>query len=165
MQMDIESALSSRQWIEKNDLAVLSVVGAHEFSVGLRLAEVQAPVGTEVFALGFPHPDIMGESVKLTAGSIASLTGLHDDPRTYQFSAAVSPGVSGAPLVDMEGRVVGIVTSKLNAVAVFGWTGDLPENVSYAVKGGYVGPLLGTAGSAKAVAGYRYGRDGCSEFG
>ena len=37
---------------------------------------------------------------------------------------------------------MGIVTSKLDAIEVFMWTGDLPENVNYAVKVSYLCLLL-----------------------
>jgi hypothetical protein len=42
----------------------------------------------------------------------------------------------------MRGEVVGIVTSKINAVALYKWTGDLPQNVNYATKTAYVWALL-----------------------
>lgn len=43
----------------------------------------------------------------------------------------------------MDGEVVGVVVSKLNAIKVFKWTGDLPENVNYAVKISYLRALAG----------------------
>ena len=44
----------------------------------------------------------------------------------------------------MNGEVIGIVTAKLSAVKMFNWTGDLPQNVNYAVKATYVTALLNT---------------------
>lgn len=43
-------------------------------------------------------------------------------------------GNSGGPLLDTSGNVVGVVTSKLNAIKVAGEQGDLPQNVNFAVK-------------------------------
>ena len=54
----------------------------------------------------------------------------------------VQSGNSGGPLFDMNGQVVGIVVAKLNAMKIFKWTGDLPENVNYAIKIGYLDVLL-----------------------
>ena len=51
-------------------------------------------------------------------------------------------GNSGGPLVDKYGNAIGIVTSKLDAFKVFMWTGDLPENINYAVKSTYLHLLL-----------------------
>jgi hypothetical protein len=45
-------------------------------------------------------------------------------------------------LLNLNGEVVGIVTSKLDAIRVFKWTGDLPQNVSYAVKFSYLKALI-----------------------
>ncbi len=44
--------------------------------------------------------------------------------------------------MNMRGQVMGIVISKLNAAEVFRWSGDLPENVGYAIKLAYLMPLL-----------------------
>ena len=45
----------------------------------------------------------------------------------------------------MRGEVVGVVTAKLDAAKVFQWTGDLPENVNYAVKIAYLKGILSSA--------------------
>ena len=45
-------------------------------------------------------------------------------------------------MLNLNGEVVGIVTSKIDAVRVFRWTGDLPQNVNYAVKISYLKALI-----------------------
>jgi peptidyl-prolyl cis-trans isomerase C len=50
----------------------------------------------------------------------------------------VQPGNSGGALLDSKGSVVGIVTSKLNAAKILSTTGDIPQNVNYAVKIKYI---------------------------
>ncbi len=47
----------------------------------------------------------------------------------------MQPGNSGGPLLDRSGKVVGVVVAKLNAVGVASATGDIPQNVNFAVKG------------------------------
>ncbi len=118
----------------ENDLALLRPQDPRQLPTALPVTETVAPLGAQVFTIGFPHPDIMGSAPKLTTGVINALSGLHDDKRTYQISVAVQSGNSGGPLVNMKGEVVGVVTSKLSAVQVFRWTGDLPQNVNYALK-------------------------------
>jgi S1-C subfamily serine protease len=67
-----------------------------------------------------------------------------------QISAPVQSGNSGGPLMDQAGNVVGIVTSKLNVVRALEKTGDLPQNVNFAIKASVARIFLeanGTVGS------------------
>jgi len=61
----------------------------------------------------------------------------------------VQPGNSGGALVDERGNVVGVVSAKLNAAAALAASGELPENVNYAVKSSF---LLGFLESVPNVA-------------
>ncbi len=47
--------------------------------------------------------------------------------------------------------MVGITTCKLSAAKVFKWTGDLPQNVNYAVKVAYLKVLLNSASSKHRI--------------
>ena len=62
------------------------------------------------------------------------MNGMRGDPRHYQITAPVQKGNSGGPLIDMGGNIVGIVTSKLNAMKIADKTGDLPQNINFAIK-------------------------------
>ncbi|MFV1997491.1 MAG: S1C family serine protease [Acidiferrobacterales bacterium] len=118
----------------ENDLALLQVDDIDALPPALMIAEKPAMLGTKVFTIGYPHPKIMGSQPKLTDGIVSALSGLLDDKRTYQITVALQSGNSGGPLINMQGKVIGVVTSKLSAVKVFRWTGDLPQNVNYAMK-------------------------------
>lgn len=136
------------------DLAVLKMQRPSKLRF-LRVASETVGLGADVFTIGFPQPDLMGVEPKLSVGVISSTSGIQDDIRTYQISVPVQAGNSGGPLVDSSGVVVGIVASKLNAAKVFEWTGDLPQNVNYAVKSTYLSRLIHgeVLRSATAVAG------------
>lgn len=134
---------------KENDLALLAVDDPQSLPPALPLSASAASLGSEVFTIGFPHLDLMGRAPKVTEGIVSSRTGLHDDDRYYQISVPVQAGNSGGPLIDMHGRVIGVVTGKLNALAVFQRSGNLPENVNYAIKSKLISDLLGkTTGSA-----------------
>jgi TPR repeat protein len=127
-----------------NDIAVLKV--DLQSSVHLKVTSGdRIRLGSPIFTLGFPNPDIQGLSPKLTRGEISSINGTHDDPRSWQVSAPVQSGNSGGPLLDLEGRVVGMIQTKLGLMAAQK-TGDLPQNVAYAVKGKYLLKILEDCG-------------------
>jgi hypothetical protein len=64
---------------------------------------------------------------------VSSLAGLRDDRTRFQISAPVQPGNSGGPVLDRAGNVVGMVVSKLNVLRVARMTGDIPQNVNFAI--------------------------------
>ena len=136
---------------KENDIALLRVGDVSALPPALAIAENAATLGSQVFTIGYPHPDIMGSQPKLTSGIINALSGFQDDKRTYQVSVALQSGNSGGPLINMNGEVVGIVTSKLSAIKVFRWTGDLPQNVNYAMKSSYLLDLLEQSGDMDLV--------------
>ena len=119
-----------------NDLALLKATG--HFSA-LPIANSRGvKLGSTVVTVGFPNPDIQGFSPKFAKGDIASLAGGADEPRYFQISVPVQPGNSGGALVDEHGNVVGVVSAKLDELAVLEASGSLPENVNYAVKSSFL---------------------------
>jgi len=95
----------------------LAVVRVHEtLAAPLRLVEDRAlQVGELVVAIGNPH----GLERSVSLGVVSALyRSLPTGPRSVlegliQTDAAVNPGSSGGPLLDAEGRVVGITTATL----------------------------------------------------
>ena len=96
-------------------------------------------VGTDVFVLGYPRVDTMGEEVKLTTGVVSSRSGFQGNQSQYQVSAPVQPGNSGGPLFNDSGELIGIVSAKHT---------DGAENVSYAVKLSYLNDLIASSGES-----------------
>jgi S1-C subfamily serine protease len=84
----------------------------------------------------------------VTTGTVSSLSGLGNDTAKLQIAAPVQLGNSGGPLLDRHGLVVGVVQSKLNALRIAGVTGDIPQNVNFAVNGATLQSFL----DANAVA-------------
>lgn len=117
----------------------------------LPLSSKPAVLGEKVITIGYPQPDLLGVKPKLTEGVINSTSGLGDDPRALQISVPIQAGNSGGPLVNMEGKVVGIITSKIDAVKMFKWTGDLPQNINYGIKISYLKGLLSSVPQKKRI--------------
>ena len=116
------------------DLAVLVVPGLPGPVLPFR-AGPAVRRGEGVVAYGFPLAGLLSSDPKLTRGEVNGLAGLQDNRNQIQISAAVQPGNSGGPLLDMQGHVVGVVVSKLNAQRVAERTGDIAQNVNFAVRG------------------------------
>jgi hypothetical protein len=127
----------------QNDLAVLELQGNLSFDPGVLPISTRPPrPASSVFTIGYPHTGLLGKNPKYTEGTISSLTGLDDDIRVMQVSVPVQSGNSGGPLLDDSGFVIGVIASKLAAAQVFQWTGDMPQNVNYALKSIYLKALL-----------------------
>ena len=118
---------------EKNDLAVVRSKLPLSSVVAFREG---GPVraGDAVVALGYPLSGLLATTANLSVGNVSALAGLGDDLRYLQISAPVQPGNSGGPLLDGSGHLVGIVTAKLNAMRIARFTGDVPQNVNFALK-------------------------------
>ena len=124
-----------------NDLALL-VVNEDGLTAAPLSPSSNVKLGQPVFTIGFPNTEIQGTSPKFTRGEISSLAGIRDEPTQWQISVPVQSGNSGSPLFDESGNIVGIVVSKLDAIETAKTTGDLIQNVNYAVKNAYLEPML-----------------------
>jgi hypothetical protein len=125
-----------------NDLAILKVNGRFSAIPVARSSGIRR--GDPVFTMGFPNTGLQGMSIKLTDGTISSLSGIQDEPNSFQISVPIQPGNSGGPLVSRDGRVVGIVVAKLSANAAVKSGSTIPEVVNYAVKSNYLLELIDT---------------------
>ena len=108
------SALRVVSTDETNDLALLQAPKASTDIAKIRATAVRS--GDQVVAIGFPYHGLLTSDFTVTAGIVSSLSGLLNDTRFLQISAAVQPGNSGGPLFDTSGYVVGVVAAKINAL-------------------------------------------------
>ncbi|HHW77204.1 MAG TPA: trypsin-like serine protease [Xanthomonadaceae bacterium] len=106
----------------------------------------QARLGETVIVVGYPLGGLLGSGPQVTTGNVSSLIGPGDDTRSLQFTAPTQVGNSGGPLLDGAGAVVGVVSAKLNAVRVHEMTGDVPQNVNFAIKAALARGFLEAAG-------------------
>lgn len=72
----------------------------------------QIELAEEVRVVGFPLTDVLGESLKISRGTIA---GIHTDEegKSFQLDALINPGNSGGPVVTEKGHVAGVAKSRL----------------------------------------------------
>jgi uncharacterized protein len=130
------------------DLAVVRLAEP-KYSSAVFRQDRAVRAGDSVIAYGFPFAgQLLSSEGNLTIGSISALAGIGDDSRMMQVTVPVQPGSSGGPLLDASGNVVGMVTSKLNALAVAARTGDVPQNVNFAIKDSVIRSFLQNNGIA-----------------
>lgn len=126
---------------ETNDLALLQGP-ATTFKDFATIREKAIRPGDAVVAIGYPFHGLLTSDFTVTTGIVSSLSGLLNDTRFLQISAAVQPGNSGGPLLDNKGQVVGMVAAKINALKFAKATGDIPENINFAIKTGAIRDFL-----------------------
>jgi S1-C subfamily serine protease len=121
---------------ERNDLAGIRLSGTDKSPASIAMFREGLPVrpGDAIVALGYPLSGVLATEANVSVGNVSALAGVADDSRYLQISAPVQPGNSGGPLLDASGHLVGIVTAKLNALRMARYTGDIPENVNFALK-------------------------------
>lgn len=102
--------------------------------------------GDSVAVIGFPLKGLLAEGPSVTTGAVSALAGPGNDARLIQITAPVQPGNSGGPLLDEAGNVVGVVVSKLNALKVAAITGDIPQNVNFAISARFAQQFLDANG-------------------
>ena len=139
---------------QTNDLAVLSVEVGVNFPSSLPLADPSlVEVGVTVLAIGNPY----GLDWTLTTGVVSALGRVIDSSQegeyiagAIQTDAAINPGNSGEPLVNMEGQVIGITSQIISASGSssglgFAISANTVQRIVLAIiaNGSYLHPWLG----------------------
>ena len=105
----------------RRDIALVKIDRGHQPI--LRFA-ISARIGEDVVALGYPFGTDGLENMTISTGVVSAFQ-LLNGINYVQTDAAVNPGNSGGPLLDMNGRVVGMNT--------FGIRKDISEGLNFAI--------------------------------
>ena len=128
---------------KKTDLAVLKINGKD--LVPASFADSQKLfVGQEVYAIGSPGGSNFSNS--LTVGTVSAVNRIlltNGYIKYIQTDAAINPGNSGGPLINEQGAVVGMNTSKIVSTNYEGMGFAIPSNkvmviINKLIKYGYV---------------------------
>lgn len=115
-----------------NDLALLRIMKRPESVLSFRDTPVQ--VGEQIFVFGYPLHNILADGGSFATGVVSANAGIQNDTTQLQITAPIQPGNSGGALLDQSSRVVGVIVAKINALSVAKITGDIPQNVNFAIK-------------------------------
>ncbi|MDP4284234.1 MAG: trypsin-like peptidase domain-containing protein [Bacteroidota bacterium] len=92
------------------DLAILKISDTSFKKVsGLpyTFSQNDAELAEPIFTLGYPREEVVyGE------GYLSAKSGYYGDTTSYQISISVNPGNSGGPVINKNGEVIGIISSK-----------------------------------------------------
>lgn len=106
------------------DLALLQAAESTAHWAPLSVESCPLPeVGSDVYVIG--HPAGLGWTVTRGVVSATRRAGEAGPTELIQTDAGISPGNSGGPLLDRDGRVVGVISSKLAGPGV--------ESVGFAI--------------------------------
>jgi len=115
-----------------NDLALLKTAtkNAHPMPI--------APVdsvnqGQDIFVFGYPLDGFLPASGNITPGVVSAMAGPANDSSLIQITAPVQPGNSGGPVINAKGQVVGVIVGKADAIKIAKATGDILQNVNFAI--------------------------------
>lgn len=135
-----------------NDLAVLKIEdwkpisSSHPTPPPLASAS-KAKIGDKAFTIGFPLSTFLeSQEHKYASGDISATSGISEDRRVFQITTPIQPGNSGGPLCLPDGRVIGVIVSTVNSVAVMRDTKSIPQNINFAVKIDYLKLLASSSG-------------------
>lgn len=132
------------------DLAIVHIAAAKLPTIALADSDA-VELGQEVRVIGFPLSHVLGESVKITRGTVAGVVD-SSGRKLFQVDASVNPGNSGGPLVNDLGQVVGIASAKL--------TGEDIDGVGFALPANEVLSLLRSKGISPPSGGAAHRLDG-----
>ena len=110
----------------ERDLALLSV--AEQTSKALPLGDsTKAAVGDKVYAVGNPR----GLEGTFSEGIMSGIRQIGPDT-VLQITAPISPGSSGGPVLDSEGKAIGVATATYSG----------GQNLNFAIPASYLTPML-----------------------
>ena len=129
------------------DLALLGVEIAAPARAAFR-AEGVPERGEIIATVGYPTQGLTPIKPMLTAGPIFGDRGQLEARSLVRFQAALRPGNSGGPLLDGDGYVIGVVTSRVNSVEIYKRTGRRVTDIGFAIRHDAVQGFLADAGVA-----------------
>ena len=118
-----------------NDLVLLQGPGTVKDFATINSDPTKLRQGDDIVVFGFPLNSLLSSGGNLTPGTVSAMTGLGNNTNQIQITASIQPGSSGSPVLNKKGEVVGVVSMKLSDSKMAKATGQVGQNVNFAVSG------------------------------
>ena len=115
---------------KEHDLVCVEIIDTHKTPMDIKPLEIDTTlpeVGDRIIVLGSP----LGLEATVSEGIVSSVRKLPQDGEIIQITAPVSPGSSGSPLLNMKGKVIGVVFAQLKE----------GQNLNFAIPSKYIAQL------------------------
>jgi tetratricopeptide (TPR) repeat protein len=139
----------------EDDLALLEIESPYPEGAVVQFSDMVDPApGRSAVVMGFPLVDLLGDDQPaLTEGIVAKITGLSNDPKTFQMTTKINKGNSGGPVFDRQGRLMGITVGQTDAADIYRKSGFLVEDMNIGIKADRILHFLGRDAAAPSVRG------------
>ncbi len=95
---------------DSKDLAVLKIEDEDfktQSTLPYSFKRTSADLGEEIYTLGYPKNEIV-----YNMGYLSARTGFDGDTLTYQMSLSANPGNSGGPVLNKNGEIIGVLSTR-----------------------------------------------------
>lgn len=127
-----------------NDIAILQFSEKYAAFAKFTSKPERLRQGEDIFVFGFPLDYLLSSGGNFTPGTVSALSGLGNNTNQIQITAPIQPGSSGSPVLDKQGNVVAMVVMKLDDIKMAKATGQVGQNVNFAVNGQTIKTFLDT---------------------
>jgi TPR repeat protein/S1-C subfamily serine protease len=111
------------------DIAIIKVAQSDIPLLPIRVEE-RPRQGENVSSFGYPTSAKDGS---MASGIISATSGFKGENEEFQFSSPIQSGFSGGPVVDSDGKLLGVITKTLSTIQSGLKGGAIPQNANLAV--------------------------------
>ena len=116
------------------DLAILELDKPYDEDFAIPAKDFEDPAeGVEVLSIGYPMTGFFGnDKPVITQGIISKV--FDDEKGVFLTTADINSGNSGGPIINLNGKLVGISVATLDKKRIMEETGNIPTSMGIAIK-------------------------------
>jgi S1-C subfamily serine protease len=120
---------------EENNLAIITFEEFRKVPAGFRIfPSYKVKPGQEIYIIGWSRATQPGEKPGITKGAISATEGPGGDSRYFGITAQGNLSTGGSPLLDSQGRLIGIVSQASGKASSARAKEHVPQGIYFALK-------------------------------